>query len=157
MKSTSIQKKNDGFLLSLGLIGVSIMYVFSQHLGAPTPAMAAKSSLPSNAPSTKTAVSVKKTSAAGIYANGSYTGSAVDAYYGTVQVKAVVQNGQLADVTFLQYPSDRSTSRYINGQAMPMLAQEAIAAQSAQVNGISGATFTSQAFQQSLRSALMQA
>jgi uncharacterized protein with FMN-binding domain len=117
--------------------------------------MAAKSSLPSNAPSTKAVVAVKKT--AGTYANGTYTGSAVDAYYGTVQVKAVVQNGQLADVTFLQYPSDRSTSRYINGQAMPMLTQEAIAAQSAQVNGISGATFTSQAFQQSLHSALMQA
>jgi len=91
---------------------------------------------------------------AGKYADGSYTGSAADAYYGTVQVKAVVRNGQLADVQFLQYPNDRSNSRYINSQAMPLLTQEAIQAQSAQVDGVSGATFTSQAFQQSLTAAL---
>jgi uncharacterized protein with FMN-binding domain len=93
----------------------------------------------------------------GQYADGSYTGTAADAYYGTVQVKAVVQNGRLADVQFIQYPSDRSTSRYINGQAMPLLTQEAIQVQSAQVDGVSGATFTSQAFQQSLASALVKA
>jgi uncharacterized protein with FMN-binding domain len=93
----------------------------------------------------------------GQYADGSYTGTAADAYYGTVQVKAVVQNGRLADVQFIQYPSDRSTSRYINGQAMPLLTQEAIQAQSAQVDGVSGATFTSQGFQQSLASALVKA
>lgn len=93
----------------------------------------------------------------GLYADGSYAGSPADAYYGTVQVKAVVQNGRIADVQFLQYPSDRSTSRYINGQAMPLLTQEAIRAQSAQVDGVSGATFTSQAFAESLAAALAQA
>jgi len=90
----------------------------------------------------------------GLYTDGSYTGDAADAYYGTVQVKAVVQGGKIADVQFLQYPSDRSTSRYINSQAMPLLTQEAITAQSAQVDGVSGATFTSGAFKQSLASAL---
>lgn len=90
----------------------------------------------------------------GKYADGSYVGSAADAYYGTVQVKAIVKNGQLADVQFLQYPNDRSNSRYINDQAMPLLTQEALQAQSAQVDGVSGATFTSQAFQQSLTAAL---
>lgn len=91
----------------------------------------------------------------GLYVDGSYTGNAADAYYGTVQVKAVVKNGQLADVQFLQYPNDRSNSRYINSQAMPLLTEEAIQAQSAQVDGVSGATFTSQAFQQSLSTALI--
>lgn len=90
----------------------------------------------------------------GLYADGSFVGSVADAYYGSVQVKAVISGGKIADVQFLQYPSDRSTSRYINGQAMPLLQQEAIQAQSAQVNGVSGATFTSQAFIQSLASAL---
>lgn len=90
----------------------------------------------------------------GLFANGSYTGNAADAYYGTVQVKAIVKNGQLADVQFLQYPNDRSNSQYINSQAMPLLIQEAIQAQSAQVDGVSGATFTSQAFEQSLATAL---
>lgn len=91
---------------------------------------------------------------AGKYADGSYTGSVADAYYGIVQVKIIVTGSKITDVQFIQYPSDRSTSRYINSQAMPLLTQEAIQAQSAQVNGVSGATFTSQAFKQSLSVAL---
>ena len=90
----------------------------------------------------------------GLYADGSYTGSAADAYYGTVQVKAVIAGGKITDVQFLQYPNDRGTSREINNQAMPMLAQEAIRAQNANVNGVSGATETSGAFRESLTAAL---
>ena len=146
--------KNSGLYLSLGFIVASIMYAGSQHVGTPARTVAAQVS-PSGITNTKAVAAVKKT--AGVYADGTYTGSAVDAYYGTVQVKAVVQRGQLANVTFLQYPNSRSNSVYINSQAMPLLTQEAIQAQSANVNGVSGATFTSQAFQQSLHSALMQA
>jgi len=91
---------------------------------------------------------------AGIYKDGVYTGSVADAYYGNVQVQATIQNAKLTAVQFLQYPSDRSTSRSINGQAMPYLIQEALAAQSANVNVVSGATETSMAFQQSLAVAL---
>ncbi len=94
---------------------------------------------------------------AGQYVDGSYTGNPADAYYGTVQVKAVISGGRIADVQFLQYPSDRSTSRYINSQAMPLLTQEAISVQSAQVDGVSGATATSGAFIESLASALAKA
>ncbi len=93
----------------------------------------------------------------GQYADGTYTGSAADAYYGYVQVQVTVAGGKITNVAFLQYPSDRSTSRYINSQATPMLASEAISAQNANVNIISGATDTSMAFQQSLASALVQA
>jgi uncharacterized protein with FMN-binding domain len=71
-----------------------------------------------------------------------------------VQVKAVIQAGKIADVQFLQYPNDRRTSIRINNIAMPYLITEAIQAQSAQVDVISGATLTSQAFAQSLQSAL---
>ena len=92
-----------------------------------------------------------------MYADGSYTGSVADAYYGSVQVQVIVQSGKVATVNFLQYPSDRSTSRYINGQAMPILQSEAIQAQSANVDIVSGATDTSMAFQQSLANALAQA
>lgn len=88
------------------------------------------------------------------YADGSYSGSAADAYYGTIQVKAIIQGGKIVDVQFLQHPSDRSTSRYINDQAMLILTSEAIQIQSANVDIVSGATFSSQAFQQSLSSAL---
>ncbi len=93
----------------------------------------------------------------GKFADGTYTGSPADAFYGTIQVQATVRNGLLADVQFLQYPNDRDTSRQINGQAMPYLKSEAIQAQSAQVDIVSGATDSSLAFQESLASALQQA
>jgi uncharacterized protein with FMN-binding domain len=98
-----------------------------------------------------------QTQPTGQYKNGTFTGSSVNVFYGNVQVQAVVQNGALANVTFLQYPNDRSTSRMINSQAMPQLVQEAIQAQSANVNGVSGATETSRGFIQSLGDALTQA
>lgn len=95
--------------------------------------------------------------ASGQYKNGSYTGTSVDAYYGFVQVEAIIQGGKLADVRFLSYPNDRKTSVRINESAMPELIQEAIQAQSANVNGVSGASDTSQAFVESLGAALSQA
>jgi uncharacterized protein with FMN-binding domain len=91
------------------------------------------------------------------YKDGIYTGSIADAFYGNVEVQATISSGKIASVNFLQYPSDRSTSRSINSQAMPYLQQEAIAVQSGQVNVVSGATDTSNAFVQSLTSALAQA
>lgn len=91
------------------------------------------------------------------YKDGTYIGDASDALYGYVQVQAVIRGGKITDVIFLKYPSDRSTSREINNQAMPDLKREAIQAQSAQVDGVSGATDSSQAFIQSLGSALQKA
>ncbi len=93
----------------------------------------------------------------GMYKDGTYVGSSADAYYGNVQVKAIVSGGKLTDVQFLDYPQSHQTSVYINQQAMPYLTQEAVQAQNANVNIISGATFTSQAFIQSLSVALTQA
>ncbi len=93
----------------------------------------------------------------GMYRDGTYTGSVADAYYGNVQVQATVSSGKITDVTFLQHPGDRSTSIYINSQAMPLLSQEALQVQNANVDIVSGATDTSQAFQQSLAYALSQA
>lgn len=97
------------------------------------------------------------TARAGTYKDGTYTGPATDAFYGLVQVKATIANGKISDVQFLQYPNDRRTSVEINTQAMPYLKQEAIAAQSANVDIVSGATQTSEAFKQSLAGALSQA
>lgn len=91
------------------------------------------------------------------YKDGTFTGSVADAYYGNVQVQATISGGKITDIKFLQYPNTHSTSVYINQQAMPYLKQEAIQAQSSNVQIISGATFTSQAFQQSLQAALNQA
>ncbi len=143
------------FLLSAFVVITFAGYALQQRFGSegvpvgtnsitlvdtPTPATAQGSSTPT-----------------GNYRDGQYTGTVVDAYYGNVQVKAIITGGKISDVQFLQYPSDRQTSRMINSQAMPYLTQEAIQTQSANVNGVSGATATSRAFIQSLTAALTQA
>lgn len=93
----------------------------------------------------------------GQYKDGVYTGSADNAYYGTIQIKATIQNGKISDVVFLQYPHDQEESIQVNQAAMPTLKQEAIQSQNADVDIVSGATQTSQAFKESLASALTQA
>ena len=89
--------------------------------------------------------------------DGTFDGPAIDAFYGVVQIEANVQNGKLVAIKVLQYPSDRRTSIAINRQALPILKREAIAAQSANVDIVSGATLTSEAFIESLGAALRQA
>lgn len=93
----------------------------------------------------------------GKYKDGVYTGSTADAFYGNIQVRTTITSGRISKVDFLQYPNDRGNSIQINQYAMPILEQEAIAAQSSSVDIVSGATDTSQAFIQSLSSTLSQA
>ena len=69
-------------------------------------------------------------------------------------MKAVIAGGKLTDVIFLQFPNDRQTSIDISNHSLPILKQEAITAQSAQVNSVSGATQTAEGFNISLASAL---
>lgn len=93
----------------------------------------------------------------GKYKNGTYTGDSIDASYGYVQVKVIVSGGKIADVQFLSYPNSRSTSRNLNAKAMPYLISEALVAQDSNVDGYASASYTSQAFIESLSSALSQA
>jgi uncharacterized protein with FMN-binding domain len=72
-------------------------------------------------------------------------------------VQAIVSQGKITDVKFLEYPSDRSRSQFINSVADPELVSEAIQAQSSHVDVITGATDSSEAFMQSLADALSQA
>jgi uncharacterized protein with FMN-binding domain len=91
------------------------------------------------------------------YADGTYQGASVAIRWGAVQVQAVIQGGKIASVEFVTYPTGDQRSQQINSQAAPRLVQEAIQAQSANVQVVSGATYTSQAFMQSLDAALDQA
>jgi uncharacterized protein with FMN-binding domain len=93
----------------------------------------------------------------GLYKNGEFDGQIADAYYGFVQVRAIIELGKLVDVQFLSYPNDKSYSIEINKKAMPLLEAAAIKNQSARVDVIAGATNTSNAFMRSLGSALSQA
>ncbi|MFL6076146.1 MAG: FMN-binding protein [Mycobacteriales bacterium] len=82
------------------------------------------------------------------------TGSSVDTPYGPVQVRITLANGRLTDVTAVQYPNDRRRSVEINDEALPVLRSEALKAQSARIDEVSGATWTSDAYLRSLQSAL---
>lgn len=91
------------------------------------------------------------------YKDGEFTGDVTDAFYGNMQVKAVIQGGKIVDIIFIQYPFERQTSIEINEGAIPFWKQEAIQSQSASVDIVTGATQSSSAFKKSLESALSKA
>ncbi len=89
--------------------------------------------------------------------NGQYTGPVEQIPFGNVQVQVTVQGGKVVDVQALQLPTAHARSQQIGQYASPILRQEALQAQSAQINLVSGATYTSEAYAQSLQGALDQA
>ena len=91
------------------------------------------------------------------YGDGEFVGKSAGTIWGDVQVKALIHDGSITDVQFLQYPSHRRRSALISGWAMPILRSEAIRAQSAGVDMVSQASITAEGFQKSLASALIQA
>ena len=90
-------------------------------------------------------------------ADGTFTGSTVNTRFGPVQVRITVSGGRITDVQVPEYPSSNPRDRQINEQALPLLASETTAAQSADIDMVSGATYTSQGYLSSLQSAIDQA
>jgi len=82
------------------------------------------------------------------------TGNVFSNRYGDVQVAVVLNGTQIVNVNAIQMPHDRSRSADISSQAAPLLHDEVIQAQSAQIDTIGGATYTSVSYAQSLQSAL---
>ncbi len=133
----------------------------------PTP-KATSAAKPSTQPAAKVTTSSKPSAAATTPAapattaasadksvTGTFTGSAVDVGYGMVQVKITVANGKITDAQAVQAPSGRN-DRWTN-MSVPVLRQRTLAAQSANINGVSGASYTSYGWYTSLVSALKQA
>ena len=153
-------------IVSVVVIGVFAIYCFMHAHAAPV-ALTPKttgSDVPTATPSDPVVTGTPPASGATAtstpssrYKDGSYTGSVADAQWGYIQVKAIIKNGKITDVQFLQYPNERERSVEINSYADPQLTSEAIQVQSAQVDYISGATDSSEAFMQSLSDALSQA
>lgn len=82
------------------------------------------------------------------------TGDTVQTRWGPVQVRVTIKSGKLTEVTAVSYPQDNPRDQEINSYALPQLRREALAAQSAQIDAVSGATYTSDGYKQSLQSAL---
>lgn len=94
------------------------------------------------------------TSQAATGAQTTYAGQAVSTRYGDVQVQIAVQNGKITDVTALHLTDAERRSQMISATAAPILRSEVLQAQSANVQTVSGATITSDAYLQSLQAAL---
>lgn len=94
---------------------------------------------------------------AGSFKDGTYTGNSEDTPYGTVQIAVVVSGGRITDINFLQMPDDRGHTQEVTAFAAPLLKQETIQKQSAHIDFVSGATSTSDGYEQSLQAALNQA
>ncbi|WP_250545349.1 FMN-binding protein [Paenarthrobacter sp. DKR-5] len=86
--------------------------------------------------------------------SGTFTGQSVSTPYGNVQVQVTIASGKIAEVTPLQLTDADGRSQMISSQAAPMLRSEVLQAQSANVQSIGGATYTSEGYLTSLQSAL---
>lgn len=107
------------------------------------------SSTPTRSPGTSTS--------SGSTSTKTYTGAAASTRYGPVQVKITVVNGKIATVVVPQSPNSSPRDVQIADRALPVLVQETVAAQSAKIDMVSGATYTSDGYLTSLQSALDQA
>jgi uncharacterized protein with FMN-binding domain len=81
-------------------------------------------------------------------------GTLVDTPYGPVQVAVVFDSGKIVDVQNVQMPTDADRSIRLAQLATPILRQEVLSAQSTQVDSVSGATYTSEAYAQSVQYAI---
>lgn len=86
--------------------------------------------------------------------NGTYTGEAAQTRFGAVQVKIVVSGGKITSVTVPAYPSENGRDVEIANESLPQLISETLSAQSAHIDMVSGATYTSEGYLQSLQSAI---
>lgn len=108
----------------------------------------------SNSAATESA-SPTPTKTATVGVSGSFTGDAYNVSYGMVQVKITVSNGKITDAVALQSPMGRS--QRFSDYAIPNLRSQTLAAQSAAIRGVSGASYTSYGWYKSLISALQKA
>ncbi|MHB8507705.1 MAG: FMN-binding protein [Candidatus Dormibacteria bacterium] len=118
------------------------------------PSPAPDTASPAPAPTDSSAPQPSPTAAAARYKDGQFTGSGISMRFGDVQVKVIVKGGRIVDVQTPQMPFDRERSAYISQVAGPLLHDEVLKAQSAQIDTIGGATYTSDAYAQSLQAAL---
>jgi uncharacterized protein with FMN-binding domain len=128
-------------VLAATVVGTAGVLAFHPHTPAVQPAVA-----------TTTTTTPAKTSTAG--GARTATGAAVDTQYGAAQVRVTVKGGKITDIEALQLQNNDPRSQQISSSAEPILKQEALANQSADIDAVSGATYTSGSYTQSLQSAL---
>ena len=125
----------------------------SAHTGSNNASSPQASSGSSSSPSP----SGSSSSSTAAFKDGTFTGRSADTQYGPVQVRIIVSGGKITKVDVPVYPTESFRDQEINQYAVPHLVSETLSAQSAHIDMISGATFTSGGYLQSLQSALDEA
>ncbi|MFJ6392846.1 FMN-binding protein [Streptomyces sp. NPDC091972] len=130
------------------VIGTTGVLLFKPHELTPT---VASSSSSSSSPSSSTGqdATVSKSGS-----TTTVTGAVISTQFGDTQVQVTIKSGKITDVKPLQIPSNEPQSVQISNAAIPALRQSALAKQSAAIDVVSGATYTSQSYAASLQSAL---
>jgi uncharacterized protein with FMN-binding domain len=130
----------------------------------PSAALSGTSAPPRPQPSTPTTTAPpdpstlpSASSGTGSAATRTIAGAAVETRYGIVQVQVIVSGRTITNASFLQLTAYDGRSQQINSDAAPILLQQTLSAQSAHIDGVSGASYTSEGYVESLQSALDQA
>ncbi|HEY3478528.1 MAG TPA: FMN-binding protein [Streptomyces sp.] len=121
---------------------------------SPRPSTSARPSAGGGTTSSGSSGSSKATSSPSAPVTRTVDGDTVQTRYGPVQLRVTLTGGKITAVTTLQLPEDNPRDQEISGFAVPQLTQEALAAQSARIDTVSGASYTSDGYIQSLQSAL---
>jgi uncharacterized protein with FMN-binding domain len=143
----------------MGTVSGLIM-LFSYHTslgGSGTLAVPASTGASTTTPAGGSSTSAGSSSATDGSSSTTVTGDTAQTQWGPVQVQITVSGGKITDIQPVQYPNGNGRDQEINSYALPVLAQEALAAQSANIDHVSGATVTSDGYVQSLQSAIDQA
>ncbi|MEV4422715.1 FMN-binding protein [Patulibacter sp. NPDC049589] len=163
--------KRAPIVLSATVAGVAATLGFHTHAGtsptasaAATPKVATATGAPtSTTASASTGTSTSTTSSpstaatkqtAATASTKTVTSDPVSNQYGEVQLKVTVKNGKITDVEALQLPTNDPKSAEINAYAGPLLRQSTLTAQSADIDSVSGATYTSESYKTALQSVL---
>ena len=143
-------------------VGVLLLYPTSTNRGtsqqrpgqlAPAGIVTGPGAVPTPG-STPTAGSTPAAGGAASSASIVVNGSPGDTPFGPVQVQLTIKAGKIVSATAIVFPQGSGRDQEINSYAIPILQQETVAAQSAQIDAVSGASYTSAGYQQSLQSAL---
>jgi uncharacterized protein with FMN-binding domain len=142
------------FAATVSVVVLLFSYHTSTGSGSGSGPLAVSGQAPLSRPATTSPSSASGPPSTGGGGDGTFTGDAADTRYGPVQVQITVSAGKITAVHVLQAPQESGRDIRINSEAVPILNQEAVQAQSAQVDTVSGATYTSEGYVQSLQSAI---
>ena len=139
------------------VLGLVALLSFKSHGQALTGGALPSAALPATTSAPPNPGGGPRSTAVGPSASKAFLGNAVQTDYGIVQIRITVASTKITNVTFAQLTAYDGRSQQINSEAAPILLQETLKAQSAQIDTVSGASYTSAGYVQSLQSALDQA